>query len=155
MIRILAILITLFISTSAFSDIVEFNDTSPSLNSVVLNSDKVTSNENNTIISLLDNESSEIELTPLQPQSENHSKSIDFVQPIRASLLTNNINQTPEYILVYELLTAQLDVFANNENRLAQISPAWFMNFSDNSARLSGWKDSNSLYSSKATYHFS
>ena len=96
---------------------------------------------------------SEADNTPLQPLSENQTKSLDFAQPIRASLLTDNLEQTPEDVLLYELLSAQLDVFANHESALSQAPPAWFMVFSDNSSRISGWKDSNSLYTSKVTYH--
>jgi len=148
-------LITLLVSVSAFSGVIEVNDTWPSSNDIVLSSDKVISNDNNRVNPLLDNTLSEVDNSPLQPQSQNHSKALDFAQPIRASLLTNNLNQTPEYVLVYELLSAQLDVFADHETRLAQSPPAWFMQFSDNSTRLSGWKESNNLYASKVTYHFS
>ncbi len=152
MFRIFALLITLFASTSAFSEEDTNNLSLQFANTIELSgSDKINSHGDLSVITSL----SEAENTPLQPLSENHSKSIDFAQPIRASLLTSNLNQTPEYTLVYELLTAQLDVFANHESTLAQEPPSWFMNFSDNSSRLSGWKDSNSLYTSKVTYHLS
>lgn len=90
---------------------------------------------------------------PLAPISKRLSKSIDFAYPNRLNLLNNQQQHVPEYILVYELLTAQLDVFANRESTLAQSPVPWFMNYSESSSRLSGWKESNSLYASKVTYH--
>ncbi|WP_372880571.1 hypothetical protein [Psychromonas sp.] len=154
--RIFLLLITLFASTSAFAEKEQQNLSWQSANTIALiSSTKVNSHLDLTVISSV----SAADNTQLHPLSESHSKSIDFAQPIRAtiraSVLTSNLNQTPEYILVYQLLTAQLDVFANHESRLAQEPPPWFMNFSDNSSRLSGWKDSNSLYTSKITYHLS
>ena len=151
MFRIFVLLITLFASSSVFSGTDQANLSLHTANTIELTADTTNLESelsDTTPLSSVDN-------TPQHPLSENHSQSLDFSQTIRANLLTHKLPQTPEYVLVYELLSVQLDVFADHEDSLAKAPTVWFMHFSDSSSRLSGWKDSNSLYSAKATYHLS
>lgn len=155
MFRIVAMLITLFLSTSAFSDVVENNLSVLQAKSIELMSDNQSFNKAISDSYVLEKEIIESKDSPLQPTSEQQSESIDFITPLRANLLNYKQFQSPDYIFVYALLISQFDIFENNESALAQAPPAWFMSFSGNSSRLSGWKESNSLYTAKNTYHLS
>ncbi len=105
--------------------------------------------------SAADEQLSETDNSPSQPASENHSKSIDFVQPMHINQLNNKQQPSPEYVLIYELLIEKTNEFANLESTLSTPPVAWFMSYANSDSRLSGWKDSNSQYASKVTYHFS
>jgi len=74
---------------------------------------------------------------------------------ISPSLFSTEIQTTPSYILVIEFFKPKLvaGLFKHLANP-PQI-PTWFERLSHktNSSRLSGWKDSNSLYSSRITYY--
>ncbi|GLS89234.1 hypothetical protein GCM10007916_03010 [Psychromonas marina] len=155
MFRIVAIFITLFLSTSVFSDVVENNLSVPQAKSIELMSDNQNLNMAISDSYVLETELIETKDSSLQPVSDQQGELIDFITPLRANLLNYKQFQSPDYIFVYALLTAQLDIFENNENTLAETPPAWFMSFSGNSSRLSGWKESNSLYTAKNTYHLS
>lgn len=155
MFRIVAMLITLFLSTSAFSDVVENNLSVLQAKSIELMSDNQSFNKAISDSYVLEKEIIESKDSPLQPTSEQQSESIDFITPLRANLLNYKQFQSPDYIFVYALLISQFDIFENNESALALAPPAWFMSFSGNSSRLSGWKESNSLYTAKNTYHLS
>jgi len=148
-------LITLFLSTSAFSGVVENNLSVPQAKSIELMSHNQNLNKAISDSYVLEKEIIETKDSSLQPTSEQQGESIDFITPLRANLLNYKQFQSPDYIFVYALLIAQLDIFENNESALAQSPPAWFMSFSGNSSRLSGWKESNSLYTAKNTYHLS
>lgn len=154
MLRLFLLLITLFASTSAFShteqtsssfdfnNTIELNGNLDFIKSVdLINNDSI----NQSVIPPLTHATQQ----PATPSTKHRSQASEFAQPIRANLLIEHGEQSPDYVLVEELLKSQLDVFADNESQLAQTPPCWFMHFSDNSARLSGWKDSNTLYSSK------
>lgn len=160
MLRLFLLLITLFASTSAFSHTeqtsspFDFNNTIELSGNIDLNKSIALSSSVNLISSDSINQSVIPPLThathqPAAPSTKHRSQASEFVQPIRANLLIEHAEQSPDYVLVEELLKSQLDVFADNESQLAQAPPCWFMHFSDNAARLSGWKDSNTLYSSK------
>ncbi|UUO25045.1 hypothetical protein FGD67_18905 [Colwellia sp. M166] len=72
-----------------------------------------------------------------------------------ASLFNTEIQSTPEYFLVVEFFKIKLTagLFKNLANP-PLITP-WYeqLSHSKNSSRLSGWKDGNSLYSSRTIYH--
>lgn len=99
-------------------------------------------------------------------QIEQKTVSLDTDQPdvlynlprtngFNASLFSTEIQTTPEYFLVVEFFKVKFTagLFKNLANP-PLISP-WYeqLSYSKNSSRLSGWKDGNSLYSSRTTYH--
>jgi hypothetical protein len=166
LLRLFFLLITLFASTSAFSNTEQTGSCFAFDNPIELSRD-VNINECVDVVNAahLDNNDKVINspkinksvsppLThtahqPAAPSTQHRSQASEFAQPIRANLLIEHIEQSPDYVFVEELLASQLNVFADNESQLAQVPLCWFMQFSDNTARLSGWKDSNTLYSSK------
>ena len=154
MLRLFFLLITLLASTSAFSHTEQASSPFDLNNTIALNGNLDFISSVNLINNDRINQSVTPPLThtahqPLSPSTQHRSQVSEFVQPIRANLLIEHVEQSPDYVLVEELLKSQLDVFADNETQLAQTPPCWFMHFSDSAARLSGWKDSNTLYSSK------
>lgn len=72
-----------------------------------------------------------------------------------ASLFSTEIQSTPEYFLVVEFFKIKLTagLFKNLAN--PPLIKPWYeqLSHSNNSSRLSGWKDGNTLYSSRNTYH--
>jgi len=71
------------------------------------------------------------------------------------SLFSAELQTTPNYALVIEFFKSKLSagLFKNLANPPEVI--LWFeqASHSTHSSRLSGWKDGNSLYSSRVTYH--
>jgi hypothetical protein len=147
LLRLFVLLITLFASASAFSNTeqantsLSFDNTIELMHVELINSDLINKSAIPPITDAVQK--------PATPSTHHRSQATEFAQPVRANLLVEHIEQSPDYVFVEELLKNQLDVFADNETQLAQVPPCWFMHFSDNAARLSGWKDSNTLYSSK------
>lgn len=74
---------------------------------------------------------------------------------VSPSLFSAEIQISPHYVLVIEFFKSELmaGLFKNLAN--PPIILAWFERLSHkaNSSRLSGWKDGNSLYSSRITYY--
>jgi len=74
---------------------------------------------------------------------------------INVSLFSNELQTTPSYFFVVEFFQTKLatKVFKNLANPPVIIN--WYeqLSHSSYSARLSGWKDGNSLYTSRITYH--
>jgi len=74
---------------------------------------------------------------------------------LNPSLFSAEIQTSPNYVLIIEFFKPSLTaaLFKNLANP-PLITP-WFEQLSHNnqSSRLSGWKDGNSLYSSRTTYH--
>jgi hypothetical protein len=72
-----------------------------------------------------------------------------------ASVFSNELQNTPNYVLVVEFFKIKLNagLFKNLANPPVQLN--WYDQLShrSNSKRLSGWKDSNILYASRANYH--
>jgi hypothetical protein len=72
-----------------------------------------------------------------------------------ASVFSNEIQNTPNYFLVIEFFKIKLNagLFKNLANPPVQLN--WYEQLShrSNSKRISGWKDSNILYASRANYH--
>jgi len=72
-----------------------------------------------------------------------------------ASTFSNEIQTTPNYIFVIEFFELKLTagLFKNLTNPPVQLN--WYEQLShrSNSNRLSGWKDGNTLYASRTTYH--
>jgi len=72
-----------------------------------------------------------------------------------ASLFTSEIQASPDYALVIEFFAVKLcaALFKNLSNPPLLVD--WFeqVGANNSSSRLSGWKDSNSLYKSTITYH--
>ncbi|TWX52274.1 hypothetical protein [Colwellia hornerae] len=72
-----------------------------------------------------------------------------------ASLFINEIQTTPNYLLVTEFFPLKLSasLFKNLANPPVQLN--WFEQLShrSNSNRLAGWKDGNTLYKARLTYH--
>ncbi len=93
------------------------------------------------------------EQSPLQPISKNQSQTIDDALPSRHHLLSNAQRTLPEYTLIYEFFTNELNLTAELTVQQASPPPPWYINFSDNRTKISGWKDSNCLYSACITYH--
>ena len=83
------------------------------------------------------------------------SFSLPRLNRLSPSLFTAEIQTTPNYVLVIEFFKIKLTagLFKNLAN--PPVTPQWFEKLSHNanSSRLSGWKDGNSLYSSRTTYH--
>lgn len=147
---LLTLFASLFASTSAFAASEQTKLSLPLANTIQqCCGENVTHIENLNVFQIPPETSNK----PLIPISQRLSKSIDFAYPNRLNLLNHQQQQPPEYIQVYELLTEQLDVFADRESILAQSPIPWFMHYSESSSRLSGWKETNSLYASKVTYH--
>ncbi len=71
------------------------------------------------------------------------------------SLFSAEIQISPNYVLVMEFFKVKLTaaLFKNLAN--PPVLTQWFEQLSHktNSSRLSGWKDSNLLYSARTTYH--
>jgi len=74
---------------------------------------------------------------------------------INAGAFSVEIQTTPTYVLITEFFKVKLaaGLFKNLTNPPLIIP--WFeqLSHSNNSSRLSGWKDGNALYSSQTTYH--
>ena len=74
---------------------------------------------------------------------------------ISPTLFNAEIQTTPNYVLVIEFFEIKLTagLFKNLANPPAQLN--WFEQLShkSHSNRLSGWKDSNTLYTARAIYH--
>ncbi|MBA6237267.1 hypothetical protein H4J55_13950 [Colwellia sp. MB3u-22] len=74
---------------------------------------------------------------------------------ICSSLFTNEIQTTPNYLLVIEFFKVKLTagLFKNLANPPVHIN--WYEQLSHRSSsnRLAGWKDGNSLYTASITYH--
>jgi hypothetical protein len=72
-----------------------------------------------------------------------------------ASVFSNEVQTSPNYMLVIEFFEIKLSagLFKNLANPPAQLN--WYEQLShrSNTTRLSGWKDSNILYASRVTYH--
>ncbi len=71
------------------------------------------------------------------------------------SLFLADIQASPHYFLVIEFFKNELSaaLFKNLAN--PPLIPTWFEQLSHktNSSRLCGWKDGNSLYTARTTYH--
>jgi|GEM_PF-1833325 len=72
-----------------------------------------------------------------------------------AYVFSNEIQTTPNYVLVIEFFENKLSagLFKNLANPPVQLK--WYeqLSHTSNSSRLSGWKDGNILYASRVTYH--
>jgi hypothetical protein len=81
--------------------------------------------------------------------------SLPRIQQACASVFSNEIQNTPNYILVIEFFKIKLTagLFKHLANPPVQLN--WYEQLShrSNSNRLSGWKDSNILYASRVNYH--
>lgn len=77
------------------------------------------------------------------------------VNRLSPPLFSTEIQTTPNYVLIVEFFKVKLSagLFKNLAN--PPLMTPWFEQLShkSNSSRLSGWKDGNSLYSSRTTYH--
>jgi len=76
-------------------------------------------------------------------------------QQISPSLFSTEIQTSPSYILVIEFFKPKLNAGLFKDLANPPLIPTWFERLSHktNSSRLCGWKDSNSLYSSRITYY--
>jgi hypothetical protein len=77
------------------------------------------------------------------------------VNRLSPSLFTAEIQTTPHYVLVIEFFKIKLTAGLFKHLANPPVIPPWFERLSHktNSSRLSGWKDGNSLYASRTTYH--
>jgi hypothetical protein len=94
--------------------------------------------------------------TELAEESEpENSFSSPRIYRASASVFSNEIQTTPNYFLVIEFFKRELSagLFKNLANPPSRLN--WFEQLShkSNSTRLSGWKDSNTLYTSRINYH--
>jgi hypothetical protein len=85
----------------------------------------------------------------------NDSFSLPRIYRACASVFSNEIQTTPNYVLVIEFFEIKLTagLFKNLANPPAQLN--WYEQLShkSHSNRLSGWKDGNTLYAARTTYH--
>jgi len=93
--------------------------------------------------------------TLLVEQSEPEDAfSLPRINQACASVFANEIQTTANYILIFEFFELKLSagLFKNLANPPLQLS--WFEQLShqSNSNRLSGWKDSNTIYTSRISY---
>jgi len=74
---------------------------------------------------------------------------------ISPSLFSTEIQASPIYVLVSEFFKTKLTAGLFKLLANPPLMPAWFERLSHktNSSRLSGWKDGNTLYSARTTYH--
>lgn len=74
---------------------------------------------------------------------------------ISPTLFNAEIQTTPNYVLVVEFFKIKLSAGLYKNLINPPLITPWFEQLShkNNSSRLSGWKDGNSLYSSRTTYH--
>ncbi|WP_426370337.1 hypothetical protein [Pseudocolwellia sp. HL-MZ7] len=74
---------------------------------------------------------------------------------LNASLFSVEVQNTPEYVLIVEFFKIKLNAGVFKHLSSPPVITPWFeqLSHSSNSSRLSGWKDGNSLYSSRTTYH--
>ena len=72
-----------------------------------------------------------------------------------ASVFSNKIQTTPNYFLVIEFFEVKLSagLFKHLANPPVPLSWHEQLSHQSNGNRLSGWKDSNTLYTSRLTYH--
>ena len=106
--------------------------------------------------------------TPFSNTQSDHKLTLNFdnedsdnlfnlprVNTFSPSLFSTEVQTTPDYVLVIEFFKIKLTagMFKHLVNPAIMLS--WFEQLSHNnkSSRLSGWKDGNSLYSSRTTYH--
>jgi len=85
----------------------------------------------------------------------NDSFSLPRIYRACASVFSNEIQTTLNYVLVIEFFEIKLTagLFKNLANPPAQLN--WYEQLShkSHSNRLSGWKDSNTLYTARAIYY--
>ncbi len=74
---------------------------------------------------------------------------------LNASLFSVEVQNSPEYVLIVEFFKIKLNACIFKHLANPPVITPWFeqLSHSSNSSRLSGWKDGNSLYSSRTTYH--
>ncbi len=74
---------------------------------------------------------------------------------LNASLFSVEVQNSPEYVLIVEFFKIKLNAGVFKHLANPPVITPWFeqLSHSSNSSRLSGWKDGNSLYSSRTTYH--
>ena len=74
---------------------------------------------------------------------------------LNASLFSVEVQNSPEYVLIVEFFKIKLNAGVFKHLGNPPVITPWFeqLSHSSNSSRLSGWKDGNSLYSSRTTYH--
>ncbi len=74
---------------------------------------------------------------------------------LNASLFSVEVQNSPEYVLIVEFFKIKLNAGLFKHLANPPVITPWFdqLSHSSNSSRLSGWKDGNSLYSSRTTYH--
>ena len=72
-----------------------------------------------------------------------------------ASLFSNEAQTSPNYVLEVAFFEEKLSAALYKHLANPPLQVSWFeqLGHSTNSSRLSGWKDSNLLYSSRKTYH--
>lgn len=71
-----------------------------------------------------------------------------------ASVFSNEVQSSPNYLLIIEFFEIKLSaaLFKNLANPPAQLNWHEKLSHQSNSSRLSGWKDSNTLYKYINTY---
>lgn len=76
------------------------------------------------------------------------------VNSFNPSLFSTEIQTSPNYVLVIEFFKTKLNAGLFKDLANPPLIPNWFeqLSHNNNSSRLSGWKDGNSLYSSRILY---
>ena len=103
-------------------------------------------------------QSSQLEnLTPplFDSDDEKDLFSLPRINGTIASLFTAEIQTTPNYVLVIEFFEVKHSAGLNKNLVNPPVVINWFEQLSHkaHSSRLSGWKDGNSLYKARNTYH--
>lgn len=84
-----------------------------------------------------------------------HLFNLPRLHQVSPSLFSVEIQTSPTYFLVIEFFKSKLTAGLFKHLANPPSMPTWFERLSHktNSSRLSGWKDGNSLYSSRITYY--
>jgi len=128
-------------------------NTSVTLSSTLFEASSVTDNLSKTLVS-----QDEIYTVPDVLHSDYNQDSLDSFDPLfprsSASYFRANSQKNPDYILKIEFYSAGLlPAVSDTLSKHLRLIPWFAQACQKHSNRLSAWKDGNSLYSGKITYH--
>jgi len=91
----------------------------------------------------------------LEKDNENHSDYFPRNIRVSATTFTSELQLSPEYCLLVEFFEIKLKASLYKNLTNPPLVLAWYINkpITNRSSRISGWKESNALYSATITYH--
>ncbi|TPH18073.1 hypothetical protein [Litorilituus lipolyticus] len=91
----------------------------------------------------------------LEKGDENHTDYFPRNIRVSATTFTSELQLSPEYCLLVEFFEIKLKASLYKNLTNPPLVLAWYINkpITNRSSRLSGWKESNALYSATITYH--